>query len=100
MMSMSIGGLYADRMHSLLSQIRILRACTSAELRELGRSVRTLRFEPKQCIAHQGDAPRSVFLVAFGRVRLHVLGESGRELILGDVDAGGFFGDEALSGAA
>src|SRR4051812_8779287 len=97
---MSTASLAAERMRSLLSQIRILRGCSAAELAELGRCARILRFERDHCIAAQGDASKSVFLVAFGRVHLAVLGENGRELIVGDVPAGGFFGDEALHGAA
>ena len=87
------------KMCSLLSQIRILRGCSRAQLAELGRSARILRVEPERHIVEQGDAPTSIYLVAFGRVRLNIFGESGREMIFGDVDAGGFFGDEALGGA-
>ncbi|MGZ3443171.1 MAG: Crp/Fnr family transcriptional regulator, partial [Polyangia bacterium] len=90
----------ADRMRSLLSQIRILRCCSSADLDALGRSAEIARFAPGEWIDAQCESPDAIALVAFGRVRLVVIGEGGRELILTEVDAGGFFGDEALSGAS
>lgn len=97
---MCAGAAPDDRVRLLLSQIRILRGCSSAQLFELGRVSRILRFDADRTIVDQGDAATSVLLVALGRVRLSVLGENGRELIIGDVDAGGCFGDEALGGAS
>jgi CRP/FNR family transcriptional regulator, cyclic AMP receptor protein len=97
---MLTGGSPDARMRSLLSQIRILRGCSISQIGELGRVARILHHDAGQSIVEQGDAPTAVYLVAFGRVRLTVFGENGRDLILADIDAGGFFGDEALSGAS
>ena len=87
------------KMRSLLSQVRILRSCTGADLGKLGRSAHIGRYESDEIIAEQSDVPTSVCLVAFGRVRLKLFADNGRELILSEVDAGGFFGDESLGGA-
>jgi CRP/FNR family transcriptional regulator, cyclic AMP receptor protein len=88
------------RVRSLLSQINILRGCTSAELGELGRSAEIVRYSPGELIAEQSGLPAAVCLVAFGHVRLTSFGDNGRELILTNVEPGGFFEEESLRGAA
>ncbi|HEY2749406.1 MAG TPA: Crp/Fnr family transcriptional regulator [Polyangia bacterium] len=92
-------GQYA-RIRRLLFQIRILRECSGAELIELGRSAQVLRYDAGETIADQADAPTAVSLLAFGRVRPRIITENGRELVVGEIEAGDFFGEEALTRAS
>jgi CRP-like cAMP-binding protein len=86
------------RMRSLLAQIELLRSCGAAELDELGQVGNVVRYAPGDTIAEQSEVPTSICLVAFGRVRLQLCDDDGREVILTDIEPGGFFGDESLSG--
>lgn len=88
------------RMRSLLAQVAVLRGCSIAELDELGQHAIIQRYAPLERIASQAEPADSVFLVPFGRVRLTLAEENGRELTLAELGQGDFFGDEALTGAA
>jgi len=88
------------RMRSLLGQIKLLRGSPLAALDELAEGARIIRCGRGETIAPQSDPQRCIFLVSFGRVRLRHRSDNGRELILNDVQAGEWFGEESLSGEA
>lgn len=92
------GGKADARIYSLLLQIRILRSCSDDDLMTIGRSAEVVRYVPGQEIAGQDECPQAISFVAFGKVRLKLLGEGRREIILTEIEAGGFFGDESLAG--
>jgi CRP/FNR family transcriptional regulator, cyclic AMP receptor protein len=63
-----------------------------------GKGVKVVTFVKKQAIFAQGDAADTVFYIQKGRVRLTVVSKFGREVTLGILSEGEFFGDGGLAG--
>ncbi len=59
---------------------------------------RLLDFNPGAVIYAQGDAATSVLYVQEGRVKLSVVSSTGKEAVVGVMNAGDFFGEGALTG--
>jgi CRP/FNR family cyclic AMP-dependent transcriptional regulator len=51
-------------------------------------------------VVNEGDATDSLYVVLSGRVKVFVNGEDGREVVIGTVDAGDYFGELVLDGGA
>jgi CRP/FNR family transcriptional regulator, cyclic AMP receptor protein len=78
-----------------LRHVPFFRSLTDDEVRALDRQCFWRRYEPKQQILHRGEGGTDVFFVIGGTVRALIPASGGREVILGDVSAGDFFGELA-----
>lgn len=85
------------KLHTLLSQISILRSCGPAQIDMLGSYATVTRHDRGDHIVEQSTRATSMLLVAHGRVRILFRGDDGREIIFTDLEAGATLGDEALT---
>lgn len=67
-------------------------------LASIGGGRKRLAVAKKQGIFAQGDVADAVFYVQKGKVRLTVVSKTGREVTIGIVDEGNFFGEGSLAG--
>jgi CRP/FNR family transcriptional regulator, cyclic AMP receptor protein len=63
-----------------------------------GRS--SAKYAPKDIVFRQGDPADAVFYIQKGKVQLMVLSEHGKEGVVGNLEAGEFFGEGCLAGQA
>jgi CRP/FNR family transcriptional regulator, cyclic AMP receptor protein len=79
-----------------LRRVPFFRSLTEEEVRTLDRQCFWRRYGAKQQILRRGEGGTDVFFVIGGTVRALIrAGAGGREVILGDVSAGDFFGELA-----
>ena len=79
-----------------LGRVPFFRSLTDEEVRALDRQCFWRRYGAKQQILRRGEGGTDVFFVIGGAVRALIrAGTGGREVILGDVSAGDFFGELA-----
>ena len=67
-------------------------------LSTIDRGRKIAAFVKKQAIFVQGDPSDAVFYIQKGKVRLTVLSNSGKDAIIGVLNAGDFFGEGCLTG--
>ena len=85
-----------QRRRALLSHATLLRGGSPLELDSLARHTE-LHAHPSGTLLVAQDAPAdAVYFIAYGRVRLAVLGDSGRELTVGELERGDCFGESAI----
>jgi len=75
--------------------IRLFRQLGDEEIRRLDAQCLWRRYEPKQQVLGHGDHGTDVFFVASGQVRALIRTDGVRDVILGDIGDGGFFGELA-----
>ncbi|MFO1430057.1 MAG: Crp/Fnr family transcriptional regulator [Candidatus Competibacteraceae bacterium] len=80
----------------LLRQSLLFAEFAPPELDKLAQFAKLRLFEPKEVIFNQGEPGRHMFIVASGTVRISILSEEGREMILGTFGPGDVFGEIAL----
>lgn len=89
-----------DRMRQpiavLLRSIPLFRHLDDAEVAALALLFRERTFPKGSVIVSQGDPGDAMFLIATGQVKVAMLAEDGREVILAVHADGGFFGEMAL----
>jgi CRP/FNR family cyclic AMP-dependent transcriptional regulator len=78
-----------------LRHIPLFRSLTDVEAHHLDTQCFWRRYEAKEQILNYGEDGTDVFFVISGVVRALIRANGGREVILGDVDAGEFFGELA-----
>ena len=78
-----------------LRHVPLFRSLTDDEAHRLDTQCFWRRYEAKQQILGHGDGGTDVFFVISGGVRALFHGSGGREVILGDIGAGEFFGELA-----
>lgn len=78
-----------------LARIPMLKSLTRAEIERLDTRCVWRRVPAKQYVIDYQDEGIDVFFVVSGAVRVLIYAKSGREVILADVAAGGFFGEMA-----
>lgn len=86
----------AQSITTLLRSIPLFRHLDEAEVAALGLLCRERTFTRGSVIVSQGDPGDAMFLIAQGQVKVAVLAEDGREVILAVHAEGGFFGEMAL----
>ena len=67
-------------------------------LATVGEGREVLSFTKRQTIFTQGGATNSIFYIQEGKVKLTVASKAGKEVTIGILDAGEFFGEGALAG--
>lgn len=78
-----------------LRHVPLFRSLTDDELRHLDMQCLWRRYDAKQRILSHGEGGTDVFFVTGGVVRALVRGTGDREVILGDIGTGEFFGELA-----
>jgi CRP-like cAMP-binding protein len=78
-----------------LRQVRLFRRLTDEEIRRLDSRCLWRRYGAKDQVLGHGDDGTDVYFVVSGQVRAVIGGNGGREIILGDIAAGEFFGELA-----
>jgi len=85
-----------DRYRLLLGQSALFRGCSSGAIDDLARRVQVRTRPATTLIVAQDEPGDSMFILVSGRVRVALFGESGRELTLGELHAGEYFGEMSL----
>jgi CRP/FNR family transcriptional regulator, cyclic AMP receptor protein len=84
------------RRRNLLSHATLLRGCAPAELENLARYAQVRICASETVLVSQETPADAVYFVAYGRVRLTLLGESDRELTVAELGQGDCFGEAAI----
>ncbi len=82
--------------HDVLRAVPLFRQVPEADLRAMADLVRERRQPRGSLILTQGDEGETLFLIRSGQVKVAVVAEDGREVILSVLGAGSFFGEMAL----
>jgi CRP/FNR family cyclic AMP-dependent transcriptional regulator len=80
----------------VLRSVPLFRQVAEEHLRALARLVRERSYPRGNVILSQGDPGEALFLIRSGQVKVTVLSEDGREVILSVLGPGSFFGEMAL----
>jgi CRP-like cAMP-binding protein len=79
-----------------LRNVPLFRQVADADLRALAQLARERQYPKGSLILSQGDAGEALFLISNGQVKVGVVAEDGREVILSVLGPGSFFGEMAL----
>ncbi|HEX9755854.1 MAG TPA: Crp/Fnr family transcriptional regulator [Gemmatimonadales bacterium] len=80
----------------VLREVPLFASLAEADLRAFVPLVRERRFPKGSVILMQGDPGDALYVIATGQVKVVLIGEDGREVILSVLGAGSFFGEMAL----
>jgi CRP-like cAMP-binding protein len=80
----------------VLRAVPLFHQVPEADLRAMADLVRERRQPKGSLILTQGDEGEALFLIRIGQVKVMVVAEDGREVILSVLGAGSFFGEMAL----
>ena len=81
---------------TLLRRVSIFADLTEEGLRDLAQRMKPCAFSAQAVIVNQQEAGESMFVVARGKAKAVLYGESGREIILSSFKPGDFFGEMSL----
>lgn len=79
-----------------LRQVGLFAELSEGDLAALARRSATRRIRPGGLIVGQGEPAEGLYVVAQGRAKVVLFGETGRELTLRLLGSGEFFGEEAV----
>jgi CRP-like cAMP-binding protein len=88
-------GIVMARYPQSLRCIRLFRRLSDEEIRRLDVQCLWRRYEAKQEVVGHGEPGTDVFFVVGGLLRAVIHGDGGRDVILGDIGNGEFFGELA-----
>ena len=80
----------------VLGTVPLFRQVPEADLRAFAQLVRERHYPKGSLILSQGDPGESLFLIQSGQVKVTVVAEDGRDVILSVLGGGSFFGEMAL----
>jgi CRP-like cAMP-binding protein len=80
----------------VLRSVPLFHEIPESDLRAMAELVRERRQPKGSLIITQGDAGETLFLIKSGQVKISVVAEDGREVILSVLGPGSFFGEMAL----
>jgi CRP/FNR family transcriptional regulator, cyclic AMP receptor protein len=78
-----------------LEKIALLRSLDRKDREAYERRCQWRHAQPKQWLLEQNDVGTDIFFLSSGVVRVLITPSPDREVILGDIDAGGYFGEMA-----
>ena len=81
---------------AVLQTVPLFRQVSEADLLALTQLIRERQFPRGSLILSQGDVGEALFLIKSGQVKVTVVAEDGREVILSVLGSGSFFGEMAL----
>lgn len=76
----------------LLARVRLFSCLGPEDLTRMAASVKRRSYARGEVVYHQDDPPGNLFIIARGTVKLQVGSASGRQITIGWLGAGGFFG--------
>src|SRR5262245_52885841 len=82
-----------DRYRALLAQSPLFRGVAPSALDDLARRLQVRTRAAGALVVSQDEPGEALFIIAEGRVRVALFGESGRELTLSVLGRGEFFGE-------
>jgi CRP-like cAMP-binding protein len=85
-----------DTVDNPLNTIPIFSKLDEEELDLIYRSMSKRTYPPNSVIFFEGDVPDGLYLVMRGRVKISLMDENGREIILSVLKRGSFFGEMGL----
>lgn len=80
----------------VLTQVPLFDGLPEAELRAFAPLLRERRFPKGSVILMQGDPGDALYLIGTGQVKVVLIGDDGREVILSVLGQGSFFGEMSL----
>lgn len=80
----------------LLAQVPLFAALTPGELRSLEALLRPHRYQVGEIIFHEGDDGTALYIIEEGEVKIVLGSPEGKEVVLGLLGRGDFFGELAL----
>jgi CRP-like cAMP-binding protein len=80
----------------LLRNVPIFAELTEADLEVLGRLATRRRYPKDGVVFFENEEGSSFFMIVDGRIKVTILGDDGREIILSVLTGGDFFGEMAL----
>jgi CRP-like cAMP-binding protein len=80
----------------LLRTVPIFSELTDGDIASLGRLTARRRFPKDTVVFFENEEGDSFFMILEGRIKVTILGDDGREVILSMLGAGDFFGEMAL----
>ena len=83
------------RPNETLEKISLLRSLDPKDREAYERRCQWRHAQPKQWLLEQNDVGTDIFFLSSGVVRVLITPSPDREVILGDIDAGGYFGEMA-----
>ncbi len=86
------------RRRALLSHASLLQGCPALELDGLARHAQIQICRAETLLVAQDAPAEAIYFIAYGRVRLSLIGDSGRELTVGELGRGDCFGETAILG--
>ncbi len=78
--------------HAMAREFPLFKSVTDDSLAELARLAVCHEYPKNNILFYQGDASGTVYIVMTGRVKLTLMNEEGREVIVSSYGHGGFFG--------
>jgi len=82
-----------QRLAHRLAELTLFSGVDEADLLEVARHADLLHLADGEQLFSQGEAPRALYLVLGGAVRVVVGGEDGLDVVVGEVGAGGLLGE-------
>lgn len=79
----------------MLAQVPLFSRLSEDELEEVERQAVHRRYRARTVIIEQGDDAGNLFFLVQGRVKIFVVGEDSREVVLGERGPGGYVGELA-----
>ncbi len=86
----------ADDLQELLRSVSIFENVSDEALLNLGRVIRVREYPTGSLIFGQDEHGTALFIIVSGRVKVSILGRSGREIVLCFLNPESFFGEMAL----
>lgn len=83
-------------LHGVLANLPLFKALSSAEIDELGQSVREIRADRGEVLFQKGDPSTGLWVIVFGQVKLAFPSPSGAEKVLQIFGPGQSFGEAVM----
>src|SRR6201994_4363356 len=81
--------------HETLEKVGLLRSLERKDREAFERRCQWRHAHPKEWLLEQNDAGTDIYFLTSGVVRVLITPSPDREVILGDIEAGGYFGEMA-----
>jgi CRP-like cAMP-binding protein len=84
-----------SKQHETLEKVKLLRAMERSDREAFERRCQWRHAHPKEWLLEQNDVGTDIYFLTSGVVRVLITPSPDREIILGDIESGGYFGEMA-----
>ena len=84
-----------SKQHETLEKVKLLRSMERADREAFERRCQWRHAHPKEWLLEQNDIGTDIYFLTSGVVRVLITPSPDREIILGDIESGGYFGEMA-----